>query len=96
MITFAEVLFLLVKNIVVILVLFMFLKPVSLFLEYAVFYDYIKRELCVNKANPEMECNGKCHLKKEIAKASETQNKDSVEKFSFVDYIIFFRKQEVI
>ena len=34
-------------------------------------YDYILKELCENKAKPELECNGKCHLKAELAKASE-------------------------
>ena len=34
-------------------------------------YEYIAKELCENKAKPELECNGKCHLKAELAKASE-------------------------
>ena len=29
--------------------------------------------LCENKAKPELKCNGKCHLMKELAKASEDE-----------------------
>lgn len=56
----------------------MFFKPVLPVLEYIVFYDYIKTELCENKDKVELQCNGKCHLAKELAKASDTQkdNKD--------------------
>ena len=61
-----------VKIATIILSLFMFFKPVLPVVEYVVFYDYIKNELCVNKDKPEMGCNGKCHLTKELAKASDT------------------------
>ncbi|PKP15212.1 MAG: hypothetical protein CVU07_10940, partial [Bacteroidetes bacterium HGW-Bacteroidetes-23] len=40
-------------------------------MNYVVNYDYISKELCENKAKPELECNGKCHLKAELANASE-------------------------
>lgn len=46
-------------------------------LDYIVNYDYIARELCENKAKPEMHCNGKCHLMKELAKAAEEQKQES-------------------
>ena len=56
------------------------LKPVFPVLEYVVNYDYIVKELCVNKAKPELHCNGKCHLAKELAKASDTDATNSSEK----------------
>lgn len=31
--------------------------------------EYIKKELCVNKNKPRMNCNGKCYLAKQIKKA---------------------------
>jgi hypothetical protein len=37
-------------------------------------YDYIVKELCENKAKPELKCNGKCHLMKEMAKAAEEES----------------------
>lgn len=42
-------------------------------LEYVLNYEYIATELCENKEEPELQCNGKCHLMKELAKASEDE-----------------------
>jgi len=58
----------------------MLVKPVLPVLDYIVNYDYIVNELCVNKAKPQMHCNGKCHLMKELAKAAEQQKQDSERK----------------
>ncbi|WP_290844309.1 hypothetical protein [Flavobacterium sp.] len=51
----------------------MLFKPVFPVLDYVVNYDYISKVLCENKAKPEMQCNGKCHLMQELAKSSETE-----------------------
>src|SRR5690554_3676713 len=53
----------------------MFFKPILPVAEYFIFYDYIKNERCENQGNQELECNGKCHLKKELAKATDTKEK---------------------
>ncbi|PZR18979.1 MAG: hypothetical protein DI539_15620 [Flavobacterium psychrophilum] len=58
----------------------MLLKPVMPVLDYIVNYDYIAKELCENKAKPQMHCNGKCHLMKELAKAAEEQKQESERK----------------
>jgi len=63
-------------------------------MEYVVFYDYIKNELCVNKENKAMQCDGKCHLKKELAMASEgaeKQDKNSGRTFSVETNLVFFQ-----
>ncbi|MBD3581473.1 hypothetical protein [Flavobacterium selenitireducens] len=58
----------------IVITAFLFLlKPVLPVVEYALNYDYIVVYLCENRAEPEMQCNGKCHLMKELAKASETE-----------------------
>ncbi|GGB76160.1 hypothetical protein GCM10007424_15210 [Flavobacterium suaedae] len=51
----------------------MLAKPVLPVLEYVLNYEYIATELCENKDEPELKCNGKCHLMKELAKASEDE-----------------------
>jgi hypothetical protein len=51
----------------------MFLKPVLPVVDYVVNFEYISKVLCVNKAKPKMQCNGKCHLMKELAKTSESE-----------------------
>ena len=61
------------NKIVFLLAVFILVKPVLQVLDYVVNYEYISKELCVNKAKPKMKCNGKCHLMKELAKASENE-----------------------
>ena len=62
-----------VKKIIIIVILAIFLKPILPVVDYVVNYDYISKVLCENKAKPEIRCNGKCHLMKELAKASEDE-----------------------
>jgi hypothetical protein len=62
-----------VKKIVFLLALFMLLKPIFPVLDYVVNYEYITKVLCINKSKPKLQCNGKCHLMKELAKASENE-----------------------
>ncbi len=65
---------------VFILILAIFLKPVFPVIEYIVNYDYISTVLCENKAQPIMQCNGKCHLMKELAKAADAEKPSSSDK----------------
>lgn len=69
-----SVYFCVVKKAIILIVFFFVLKPVLPVLEYIINYDYIVKELCENKAKPQMKCNGKCHLMKEMAKASQGEN----------------------
>ncbi|HET6528570.1 MAG TPA: hypothetical protein VFG39_07435 [Balneolaceae bacterium] len=41
-------------------------------------YEYISQELCVNRHNPEMECNGSCQLEKMIKKKHHHNEEDAV------------------
>lgn len=59
------------KTPTLIMALFMLFKPLIPIMEYVVFYDYIKNELCINKDNTEMGCNGMCFLTEEMNKASD-------------------------
>ena len=47
------------------------LRPITPFVEYVVNKDYIAEFLCVNKDKPALQCNGKCHLYKEVEKQQE-------------------------
>lgn len=62
------------KKGILIIALLILLKPIFPVLEYAVRYDYISKVLCINKDKPKLQCNGKCHLMKELAKASENDS----------------------
>jgi hypothetical protein len=60
-------------------------------ISYAVNYEYISTELCENKNTPEMECNGKCHLKKELAKEIQENNPASESrKVNFAETSLLF------
>ena len=60
-------------------------------IDYVVNYDYITQELCENKNKPEMACNGKCHLMKELAKSStdEQPTSNSEKKSNAYSEILF-------
>ncbi|WP_148868671.1 hypothetical protein [Tenacibaculum adriaticum] len=47
------------------------LRPIAPFVEYAINYDYISKVLCINKDKPELNCNGKCQLMKELKKQKD-------------------------
>lgn len=68
------------KKVVLLIALVMLLKPVLPVLDYVFEYDYISQKLCINKAKPKLHCNGKCHLMKEMAKASESDKPISSDK----------------
>jgi hypothetical protein len=59
-----------VNKLVTIIALTLLLKPVLPVVGYILNYDYIVNELCENRDNRALKCNGKCQLKKELAKAS--------------------------
>ena len=81
------------KKALFILTLFMLLKPFIPIVEYAVNYEYISKVLCVNKAKPELKCNGKCHLMKELAKSSESEKPISDKKIAVKEFeILFFQE----
>lgn len=48
------------------------LRPIAPLVDYVVNYDYISKVLCINKEKPELHCNGKCHVAKELEGESQT------------------------
>lgn len=62
------------KRTVLLLALYILLKPAVPVIDFVVNYGYIVAELCINRDKPELECNGNCYLKKELAKASQDEN----------------------
>lgn len=81
------------KSFVVLLSFLMLAKPVLPLVDYVVNYDYISKVLCVNKAKPAMHCNGKCHLMKALAKASENEKPASPKKAAAHEFeVLFFQE----
>lgn len=71
--------------------IFLALRPIVPIVNYAVNYEYISTELCENKDEPEMDCNGMCYLKKELAKEIQENNPTSEsKKVNFVETSLLF------
>ena len=65
------------------------LRPVMPVIDYYINYDYIVAELCENKDKPVLQCNGKCHLTKELKKANDgVDTKKSVPPLNMKEYPI--------
>lgn len=64
------------------IILMLTIRPVLPLIDYAVNYDYISEKLCENKNKPQLLCNGKCYLVKELAKTSESIPKQNNLKIS--------------
>ena len=45
-------------------------KPLFPVIDYLLNKEYIAKNLCENRNKPKMNCNGKCHLMKQLKKAS--------------------------
>ncbi|MBB6680626.1 hypothetical protein H4O20_04150 [Aequorivita sp. 609] len=54
----------------------MFTKPLWPVVDYIANYDYIVNVLCENIDKPELECDGKCYLSKELAKEAGADDKN--------------------
>ena len=64
--------------------------PVLLQLSYSINKDYIIEQFCENKAKPQLTCNGKCHLAKQIAAVQEQSQEESKPvSFSYTPIFVF-------
>ncbi len=75
--------------------------PYMPYIEYELNKKYIAEVLCENKDKPEMHCNGKCHLKKQIKKANSAPEQQQQEpqappplKSDPVITVLFLSKQQ--
>lgn len=74
-----------------------YFKSAIPFIEHQLNLDYIIENFCVNKDKPVMQCNGKCHLKKQIKKAEkeEKEKKPFLIKDNILLYISFINQTEL-
>jgi hypothetical protein len=47
--------------------------------EYYLNQDFVAKNLCINRDKPQLQCNGKCHLKKQLSE-EERRDKESPER----------------
>lgn len=91
------------KKILAILLLacvsYQFVAKMGIMVWYEVNKDYVAEELCENKDKPQLHCNGKCYLNKQIAKVdAPTKDKDGVQlpkKTEKTEFNVFFSTAEL-
>ena len=65
------------KSVMIFLFCFMLgFRPLIPVADYLINYDYYSKVLCINQNKPELHCNGKCQLAKEMAEKSD-ENKNA-------------------
>ncbi|MFN6945138.1 MAG: hypothetical protein ACK4ND_09340 [Cytophagaceae bacterium] len=81
------------NRIIAILLLFVILaqalSKVGLVAYYNINKEYIAETLCENKAKPELDCEGKCYLKKQLEEDEkhQSESKNTTEKSTFNIFI---------
>ncbi|MAP55490.1 hypothetical protein [Altibacter sp.] len=75
------------KLIVLFTALLILAKPLWPVAEYVMNYDFIVERLCENRGKPEMECNGKCYLSKQLSKEAGDSQNNPFEKSSAKDFL---------
>lgn len=66
-------------------------------ISYEVNIDYIIENYCINKDKPKLQCNGKCHLAKQLQVVSaNNDNTEIVISIGDSFYPIFYNTQQIV
>ena len=83
-----------VKNLLHISLLTLFLLPqvsnTFVWINYELNIEVITEAFCVNKAKPELKCNGKCHLAEQLSEPTGPVGNDPVESVFIPQLQLFF------
>lgn len=69
-------------------------KPLWPIAEYVMNYDYIVNVLCENKDKPQLKCDGKCYLSKQLAKEAEQSKSNPFgedQAKTEIQHVVFFQ-----
>lgn len=81
------------KHLLTLFIVFnMAIRPLMPLVDYAVNYNFISNNLCENKSKPQLLCNGKCYLKKELSKTAggESKNNSRIKVSALADTFIIY------
>lgn len=67
--------------VLLITVTFKMLMAPLIFADYELRKDFIIKNYCVNKSRPELHCDGKCYLAKQLEKAEQEDKKQATGNF---------------
>ena len=88
------------KKLTVIFLLFVlmlqYFNKLEIYVCYQLNKDFISSTLCENKSKPELQCDGKCYMKKQLKATDENQSKTPINIRDFQEIIFFFSHSEII
>lgn len=67
-----------------------------IYFNFLINQDYIAQNLCENKEKPELKCNGKCQLVKELSKEEKKEKKENKQKFEDNSYYFFCSFDDIV
>ncbi|WP_157761449.1 hypothetical protein [Chryseobacterium camelliae] len=82
-------------SVAIVLIFTLAVRPLLPLISYAVNYRYIVENLCENRAQPELRCNGKCYVFRQIAETGREHDTRDGRKILF-PYIDVFIAEEGI
>jgi len=83
------------KCFVLILLIVLAVRPifyVGNVLYYQTHINEIVEKYCVNKEKPQLQCNGKCHLAKQISFSAADEETQQITKISTAFYPVFYQE----
>lgn len=71
------------------------LTRVGILIDFKINQDFIAKVLCINKDKPELKCNGKCHLTKQLKKVEEPEEKQAPNNTKDKREIVYFLSHSI-
>ena len=85
----------LISIFLLVVLMLQYFNRVEIFVYYQLNKNFISSTFCENKSKPEMQCNGKCYMKKQLKAADENQNKTPFSIKEFQEIIFFCAHSEI-
>jgi hypothetical protein len=65
-------------------------STVGILIHYQLNKEFIAKNLCENRNKPQMHCNGKCHLAKQLKKAEAEESKNHSKRINTQEFFSLF------
>jgi len=73
-----------------------YFNKVEIYICYHLNKDFISSTFCENKNKPELQCDGKCYMKKQLKATEENQSKAPINIRDFQEIVFFCSQSEII
>lgn len=72
------------------------MRAAFVFVDYQVNYEFYSQVLCENKNKPELQCNGKCHMMKEMAETKDDEAKGQTSEFHRIRLVEIIHEVKIV